>query len=146
MCLQCRRPGFDPWVGRIPWRRIWQLTPVFLSGEPHGQRSLVSYSPWGHNLTLDWETNTVTFLMILDRSAPLGLSFKLCEMEPTTLSVFVGTEWTNAWETSAENLKARGDEFSIKCVWAIRSTGDLQRTSSLGKASLSKAACSYLMI
>ena len=33
--------GFDPWVGKIPWRRKWQLTPVFLPGEPHGRRSLV---------------------------------------------------------------------------------------------------------
>ena len=45
--LQCGRPGFDPWVGKIPWGRKWQPTPVFLSGEFHGQRSLVSYSPWG---------------------------------------------------------------------------------------------------
>ena len=43
------------WVGKIPWRRKWQptpvffffSTPVFLPGEPHGQRSLVGYSPWG---------------------------------------------------------------------------------------------------
>ena len=45
--LQCRRPGFDPWVGKIPWRRDWQPTPVFLPGEFHGQRSLVISSPWG---------------------------------------------------------------------------------------------------
>ena len=38
--------GFDPWVGKIPWRRAWQPTPVFLSGEFHGQRSLASYSLW----------------------------------------------------------------------------------------------------
>ena len=44
VCLQCRRPGFDPWVGKIPWRRRWQPTPVFLPGESHGQRSLVGYS------------------------------------------------------------------------------------------------------
>ena len=37
---------FDPWVGKIPWRRAWQPTPVFLPGESHGQRSLVGYSPW----------------------------------------------------------------------------------------------------
>ena len=43
-----RGPGFDPWVGKIPWRRAWQPTPVFLPGESHGQRSLVGYSPWGH--------------------------------------------------------------------------------------------------
>ena len=43
-----RRPAFDPWVGKIPWRRKWQPTPVFLPGESHGQRSLVGYSPQGH--------------------------------------------------------------------------------------------------
>ena len=40
--------GFDPWVGKIPWRRAWQPTPVFLPGESHGQRSLGGCSPWGH--------------------------------------------------------------------------------------------------
>ena len=35
--------GFDPWVRKIPWRREWQPTPVFLSGEFHGQRSLAGY-------------------------------------------------------------------------------------------------------
>ena len=46
--LQCRKPGFDPWVRKIPWRRKRQPNPVFLSGEACGQRSLVGYSPWGH--------------------------------------------------------------------------------------------------
>ena len=35
---------FEPWVEKIPWRRAWQHTPVFLLGESHGQRSLVGYS------------------------------------------------------------------------------------------------------
>ena len=39
---------FDPWVGKVPWRRVWQPTPVFLAGESHGQRSLMGCSPWGH--------------------------------------------------------------------------------------------------
>ena len=42
-----RRCSFDPWVGKIPWRRAWQLTPVFLSGKFHGQRSLAGYISWG---------------------------------------------------------------------------------------------------
>ena len=42
-CRRRKRCGFDPWVGKIPWRRAWQPTPVFLPGESHGQRSLVSY-------------------------------------------------------------------------------------------------------
>ena len=41
--LPCGRPGFDPWVGKIPWRREWQPTPVFLPGESYGQRSLAGY-------------------------------------------------------------------------------------------------------
>jgi len=44
---QCRRHGFDPWVGKILWRRKRQPTPVFLPVESHGQRGLVGYSPWG---------------------------------------------------------------------------------------------------
>ena len=43
-----RDVGLIPAVGRIPWRRTWQPTPVFLPGESHGQRSLTGYSPWGH--------------------------------------------------------------------------------------------------
>ena len=39
--------GFVPWVGKIPWRREWLPTPVFLPGEFHGQRSLVGYNLWG---------------------------------------------------------------------------------------------------
>ena len=45
--LQCRRPKFDPWVGKIPWRREWLPTSVLLPGEFHGQRSLAGYRPWG---------------------------------------------------------------------------------------------------
>ena len=45
--LQCRKPRFNPWVGKTPWRRKWQPTPEFLPGKSHGQRSLVGYSPWG---------------------------------------------------------------------------------------------------
>ena len=46
-CRRCNRHRFDPWVGKIPWRRKWQRAPVFLPGESHGQRSLVGYSPQG---------------------------------------------------------------------------------------------------
>ena len=45
--LRCRRPGFDPWVRKIPWRREWQPTPVLLPRKFHGWRSLVGYSPGG---------------------------------------------------------------------------------------------------
>ena len=48
-CKWCQRPG------SITWRRAWQLTPVFLLGESHGQRSLVGHRPWSHSRTrLKW--------------------------------------------------------------------------------------------
>ena len=47
-CRRHKRRGFDPWLGKIPWRRARQPTPVFLSRESHGQRSLAGCSPWGH--------------------------------------------------------------------------------------------------
>ena len=48
ICLQHRRCRFNPWVGKIPWRRVLQPTPVFLPGKSHGQRSLAGCSPWSH--------------------------------------------------------------------------------------------------
>ena len=47
ICLQCGRPGFNPWVGKILWRRKWQHTPVLLPGKSHGQRSVVGFNSWG---------------------------------------------------------------------------------------------------
>ena len=50
LACQCRRHKgrrFNPWVGKISWRRIWQPTPVFLPGESYRQRSLAGYSSWG---------------------------------------------------------------------------------------------------
>ena len=57
VCLQCGRPGLDPWVGTIPWRRKWQPTPAHLPGKSYGRRTtngsstngrMVGYKPWGH--------------------------------------------------------------------------------------------------
>ena len=46
-CRRHKRHRFDRWVGKIPWRRARQPTPVFWLGESYGQRSLAGYSPWG---------------------------------------------------------------------------------------------------
>ena len=65
MCLQCRRPRFDPWVGKIPWRRKWQPTPVFLPGSSRvAVHSLscvrLSMTPWtathqaSLSITISW--------------------------------------------------------------------------------------------
>ena len=58
----CRRHGYDPWVGKIPWRRKWQPTTVFLPGKSHGQGDLAGYSLWDckrvrHDLTTKQQGN-----------------------------------------------------------------------------------------
>ena len=50
-------------VRKIPWRRKWQPTPVFLPGKSHGQRSLVGYSPWGHKESDMTEQRTHTLCL-----------------------------------------------------------------------------------
>ena len=63
---QCRRR--NPWVGKIPWRKKWQPTSVFLPGKSHGQRSLAGYSPWGckrvgHDLATKQRTNIHKYMI-----------------------------------------------------------------------------------
>ena len=50
---KCEKPGFDPLVGKIPWRREWHPTPGFLPGKSRGQRSLVGYSRWSCRIRYD---------------------------------------------------------------------------------------------
>ena len=69
-----KRCEFDPWIGKIPWRRTWQPTPVFLPGKSHEQRSLMGYSPWAHK-DPDTQFSSVTQLCptlcdSIDRSTP----------------------------------------------------------------------------
>ena len=60
--LAMQETQFDPWVEKIPWRRKWQPTPVFLPGEFQEQRILVGYSPWDSkelDVTERWINNSV---------------------------------------------------------------------------------------
>ena len=66
---RCRRHGFDPWVGKILWRRKWQPTLVFLPRKPHGGRSLAGYNPWGRKEADRTEHKTGTRLTPQNRDA-----------------------------------------------------------------------------
>ena len=94
---QCKRQRFDPWGGKIPWRREWLPTPVFLPGESHRQRSLAGYSPWGHTESDTTEcarthTHTHTYtripssphILLLEQTnfVLLEQSFFLCHTPP----------------------------------------------------------------
>ena len=67
---QCRRQRFNPWVGKMPWRRKWQPTAGFLPGKSPGQRSLVSYTPWGRK-----ESDTARHTQTLTNLSRLCSSF-----------------------------------------------------------------------
>ena len=70
--LQCGRPRFDPWVGKIPWRRERLPTPVFWPGEIHGL-----YSPWGYRVGHDWATFTSLHFILLCEYTTIYLSIPL---------------------------------------------------------------------
>ena len=80
---QWRSYGFDPWIGKVPWRREWQPTLVFLPGKSHGQRKLVIYRPWGckragHNWVTKTTTTTYKFIhKVLVQCYIFFLKFKL---------------------------------------------------------------------
>ena len=50
---ECKRLGLNTWVGKIPWRRKWQLTSIFLPEKFYGYRNLAGYSPWGHSQMIE---------------------------------------------------------------------------------------------
>ena len=106
---QCRRQktcGFGPWVRKIPWRRKWQSTPVFLPGESHGQRSLMGYSPWGHKswTWLKWLTMH-THISFFNKSSSCSLIFSyLCKLFVKRLKGSTGHKVVNgdddfSWHT-----------------------------------------------
>ena len=75
-----RKPGFDYWFGKIPWRRKWQPSPAFLSGESHGQRSLEGYSPQGRESRTRLKWLSTAHMQSMDRtqsSHPALLLFTL---------------------------------------------------------------------
>ena len=73
--LQCRRPRFNPWVGKNPWKREWQPSPIFLPEEIHGQRSLQSMG--SQRVEHDQVTNTTRLVLtrsVLQNRKPLSLT------------------------------------------------------------------------
>ena len=77
---QCRRCRFNLWVRKIPWRRKWQPTPVFLPGKSRGQRSPAGYSPWGHK-----QSDTTEATKQQQREQ---------DPAPTVSTADVGSEWS----------------------------------------------------
>ena len=115
--LQWGRAGFSPWFGKIPWRREWQPTPVFLSGEFHGQRSLAGYSPWGYrelDMT-EWLTHTDTWSLTCSKlnSFPhTKSSSSCCPMQRLTTHL--------SWKTWSKVISFVFLSFPFHIQWKCR--------------------------
>ena len=109
---QCRRHAFNPWVGKIPWRRAWQPTPVFSPGEFHGWRSLANYHLWGHKGSDTTEQlitalfSSINIIQLWPRRDPArwlytsGFSFPLGLQESDSLGscyMKIDVRWHHRW-------------------------------------------------
>ena len=86
ICLQCRRHRFDPWVRKIPWRRKWQPTQVFLTAKSHRQMSLVGYSPWGG-------VESMSGLQSVGWARVRGVGYSLWECKESDMTKQPGTNY-----------------------------------------------------
>ena len=114
---QCRRCRFHPWVGKIPWRRKWQPTPVFLPGKSHGQSSLVGYSPWeghkrvGHDLVTEQQPPLPEHLLYIRLCVHVHYSILQCSCE---LSLRIPTLQKSS-KVSSKNYSAQ-DQLTLSLI------------------------------
>ena len=92
---EMRRPGFDPWVGRIPWRREWLPTPLLLLGEFHGQRSLTGYSPWSYK-----KSDIIIIIIFYNKAS----KWKLSSLSIIPASDMPTVIWTDLDQSRIPNL------------------------------------------
>ena len=106
-CKRYRRCGFDPQVGKLPWRRKWQPTPVFFPAKSHGQRSLVGYSPYGHKESdmIEELINTITCMFHFFGKPGLILHFHRWGSEGSVLS---------CWGHTADFWQGRGFVYTTR--------------------------------
>ena len=121
----CRRCEFDPWVWKIPWRREWLPTPVFLLRKAHGWRSPMGYGPWTRK-----ESDTTEWLILSKPSRRIVFSSENLEKRPITLAdtahdlrthnpvVFLLGSWRMGWELC---LVPAYLYFPLHSPWTINS-------------------------
>ena len=100
-----KRLWFNPWFGKIPWRRAWQPTLVFLPGESHGQKSLAGYSPRGCRVGYHWSGFHARM-----QGLPLWLSGKesTCQCKRHSFNPWVGTiPWRRKWQPTSTYLPGK---------------------------------------
>ena len=127
-CRRHKKHEFNPWVGKILWRRAWKPSPVFLPGKFHGQRSLVGYGPWGHTVGHDWATehthihiyNCVLYIRICERGLPRWLSGKESACQARDAGLIPGS--------GRSPRRGNGNPFQYSCLENHMDRGAWQAT------------------
>ena len=118
------RPRFDPCVRKIPWRREWQPTPLFLPGQFHGQRSLVGYSAWGRKVLdmTEW-LNTFTLSYIIGRCLNFVLLkiYSQDRMLGACRNILYSFEMCSQWK-GGEGTKGYQSTQSLTSLLVLRMT------------------------
>ena len=123
---RCRRLRFDPWVGKVPWGRAWQATPLFLPGESHGWRSLAGYSLWGPKESdmVEWaHMHEYQGACVFQRKLQVLISFPLNSLTHSSLTACVraqslsrvqlfATPWTVAYQATLSMGFPRQESWS----------------------------------
>ena len=121
VCLQCGRPRFDPWIGKMLWRRKWQPTPVFLPGKSHGQRSLAGYSSWERKESDMTEQHRFHFLNSLVWWASQILSVACWSFKLYLFYLYSTSRWSKSfwWKKNFLLRKAKQNtELREMIVWS----------------------------
>ena len=120
ICLPCRGPGFDPWVGKILWRRKWQHRPVLLPGESHGQRSLGGRSPWGLRVGQDWATYSYAVLSHFSRVQPFVPSWTGARQAPVSMGFSRQEHWSGCCALLQGSFPTQGSNPGLlPCRWIL---------------------------
>ena len=109
-CRRLKRQGFDPWVGKISWRWAQQPTPVFLSGESRGKRSLMGYSPQGHK---ESNTTEVTVRTHTHVHICMGYIYERFHPETTKLTKLENPKRHKYSKTMAKNIHYKLQLISV---------------------------------
>ena len=134
ICLQCGRPGFDPWVGKIPWRRVWQPTPVFLSGESHGaaaarlMREKAMATP---SSPLAWKIPWTEEAGRLQSMKSLRVGHDWV----TSLSLFSFMHWRRKWQPTPVFLPGESQRWGSLVALGSQSRTRLKQLSSSSSSS-----------
>ena len=127
--MRCRRCGFDTWVRKIPWRRKWHPTPVFLQGKAHGQGSLEGYSPWGRKELDMTENSTAWFLEDYPSSSHRLRNLRRKQQRwPQALTLRVGNLQNKIW-TSWDSLNTLAFHMSSRPFYTSTAHSSVEATT-----------------